>query len=104
MTIAAIEHVVIDDNGVPRIAGSRIRVSQIAAEYEQHGRDAEAVWKNHDHLSRAQIFAALAYYFDHVDAIRAELDASDAAHDAVVEAQKSDPRAQAILAKLKAQL
>lgn len=102
MTVAAIEHIIIDDKGVPRIAGSRIRVSQIAAEYEQHGRDAEAVWRDHDHLSRAKIYAALAYYFDHVDAIQAELNELDAAHDAAVEAQKSAPRVQAILAKLKA--
>lgn len=77
MTVAAIEHIVIDDKGVARIAGSRIRVSQIAAEHVKWAWSAEAIHKQHDHLPISKIYAALAYFYDNREQIEREWDAND---------------------------
>jgi len=52
------------------IAGSRIRVSQIAIEHEQLGMTAEEIQEAHPHIKLYQIHDALAYYFRH----KAEID------------------------------
>jgi uncharacterized protein (DUF433 family) len=71
MTIAMIPHVVIDDKGVARIAGSRIKVTFVAREHTDLAMTPEQIRDSHPHLTLGQIHAALAYYYDH----RAELDA-----------------------------
>jgi uncharacterized protein (DUF433 family) len=71
MTVATIPHVVIDDKGVARIAGSRIKVTHIALDHVASGMTPEQIREAYPHLTLGQIHAALAYYFDH----RAELDA-----------------------------
>jgi uncharacterized protein (DUF433 family) len=71
MTVATIPHVVIDDKGVARVAGSRIRVIDLAVEHSYMGWSPETIQEQHSHLTLGQVFAALAYYFDH----KAELDA-----------------------------
>jgi uncharacterized protein (DUF433 family) len=71
MTIATIPQVVIDDKGVARVAGSRIRIVDLAMEHTGLGLTPEQIHAQHPHLTLGQIYAALAYYFDH----KAELDA-----------------------------
>lgn len=71
MTVATIPHVVIDDKGVARVAGSRIRVIDLALERNGEGWTPEQIHEQHPHLTLGQIYAALAYYYDH----KAELDA-----------------------------
>ena len=58
-------HIAIDENGIARIDGTRMKVLHIAT--ERYGRNAtveqmQAAWP---HLSLAQIHAALSYYYDH---------------------------------------
>jgi uncharacterized protein (DUF433 family) len=77
MTVASIDHIVLDDKGVARIAGSRIRVSQIAAEHLKWAWSAEAIHRQHDHLSLSKIYAALAYFYDHRSEIERELEEED---------------------------
>ena len=55
--------------GKPRIAGHRITVQDIAIWHERLGRSVDEIAADYD-LSLAEIYAALAYYFDH----RAEVD------------------------------
>jgi len=57
--------------GKPHIIGHRITVQDIALWHERLGRSADDICTEHD-LSLADVYAALAYYFDH----RAEIDAS----------------------------
>jgi uncharacterized protein (DUF433 family) len=71
MAIAAIEHIEVDDKGVARIKGSRIKVQFIAVERARLGRTPEEIHGNYPHLTLAQVYAALAYYCDH----QAEVDA-----------------------------
>ena len=67
--------------GQPRIAGRRITVRDVALWHEYLGRSADEIAAEYD-LTLAQVYAALAYYFDH----RLELDRSLAERDALVEA------------------
>jgi uncharacterized protein (DUF433 family) len=62
--------------GQPCIKGTRIRVLDIAIEYERMGRSPGQIAEAHPGLSLAQVHAALTYYYEHVEeidrAIRAE--------------------------------
>jgi uncharacterized protein (DUF433 family) len=57
--------------GKPRIAGRRITVEQIAVWHDQMGRSADEIASEYN-LELADVYAALAYYFDH----RKEIDKS----------------------------
>ena len=61
--------------GKPCIAGHRIRVQDIASDYERTGLSPDEICDAHPGLSLGQVHAALAYYFDHRDEITAEMDA-----------------------------
>lgn len=58
--------------GKPCVAGRRIAVHHIVRWHERQGRSAEEIAAEHD-LSLADVYAALAYYHDHRDAINREL-------------------------------
>ena len=51
----------------------RIRVAQIAMDYLAHGWSADEMCRQHDHLTLAEVHAALAYYFDHQDEVDQEI-------------------------------
>jgi len=57
--------------GKPRIAGHRITVQNVAIWHERLGKSADEIATEYD-LTLADVYAALAYYFDH----RAEIDES----------------------------
>jgi uncharacterized protein (DUF433 family) len=52
----------------PRIAGHRITVQNIVIWHERLGRSADEIAADYD-LTLADVYAALAYYFDHRDEI-----------------------------------
>jgi uncharacterized protein (DUF433 family) len=67
-------HIVIDPEiagGKPRITGHRITVQNIVVWHEHLGLSADEISAEYD-LSLADVYAALAYYFDH----RVEIDES----------------------------
>ena len=57
--------------GKPRIAGRRITIEQIVIWHEWMGKSADEIATEYD-LTLADVYAALAYYYDH----RAEIDKS----------------------------
>lgn len=63
--------------GKPRIAGHRITVQNIVIWHERLGRTADEIAAEYN-LTLAEIYAALAYYFDH----HAEIDRSINADEA----------------------
>ena len=65
--------------GKPRIAGRRITVANIAIWHERLGKSADDIAMEYD-LTLADVYAALAYYFDH----RAEIDDSIAQSKALI--------------------
>jgi uncharacterized protein (DUF433 family) len=67
--------------GKPRIAGRRITVQNIVIWHEWMGRSADEIVSEYD-LTLAEVYAALAYYYDH----RAEIDQAIKDSEAFVEA------------------
>jgi uncharacterized protein (DUF433 family) len=55
------------------IAGTRITVNCIAA-YYQIGMSIDEILDSLHHLTPSQVHSALAYYFDHLDEVNAELE------------------------------
>ncbi len=68
--------------GRPRIVGRRITVQNIAIWHEQMGKSADEICAEHD-LSLAELYAALAYYFDHREEIDQQITADAAFADAL---------------------
>ena len=62
--------------GKPIIAGTRIKVSQIAIEYDQMGLTADEIIQAHPHLTLAQVHDALSYYYDNIEEIKEDWKAS----------------------------
>jgi uncharacterized protein (DUF433 family) len=67
--------------GKPRIAGRRIAVQDVVIWHERIGRSADEIATEHS-ISLADVYAALAYYYDH----RIEIDTAIRDSDAFVEA------------------
>ena len=67
--------------GKPRIAGHRIAVQDIAIWHEWLGRSADEIAADHD-LTLADVYTALAYYYDHREEIDAMIKESEALVDA----------------------
>jgi uncharacterized protein (DUF433 family) len=63
--------------GKPRIAGHRITVQNIVTWHERLSRSADEIATAYD-LTLAEVYAALAYYYDHRDEIDAMIRADDA--------------------------
>ena len=77
------EHIVATPGGLggrPRIAGRRIGVEHIVRWHEEMGQSAEYIAREYD-LSLGDVYAALAYYYDHKE----EMDARARADEAFVE-------------------
>jgi uncharacterized protein (DUF433 family) len=59
--------------GKPRIAGHRIRVQDIVIWYEHLRMAPDEIVYHHPSITLADIHAALAYYYDHLDEIRQDI-------------------------------
>jgi uncharacterized protein (DUF433 family) len=59
--------------GVPHVAGTRTRVRLIAVDHIANGWDAVQIHQHYPYLSLGQIHSALAYYYDHKEAMDAEI-------------------------------
>jgi uncharacterized protein (DUF433 family) len=67
------EHIVIGEDGVPRIAGSTTKVVELVADRHAYGWSPEEMQFQHPHLSLGQVHAALAYYWDHQSDLEQDL-------------------------------
>ena len=65
----------------PRIAGSRIRVQDVALWHEKLGMSPAEIVEEYPTITLADVYAALAYYWDH----REEIERRIAADEAFVE-------------------
>ncbi len=64
------EHIILNEARVPMIAGTTMKVIELALDHLAYGWSPEELHFQHPHLSLGQIHSALAYYWDH----KAELD------------------------------
>lgn len=59
------EHITLDENHVPGIAGSTMKVAELVVEHQAYGWSPEELHFQHPYLTLEQIHSALAYYWDH---------------------------------------
>ena len=64
------EHIQLDADSVPFIAGTTMKVVELVMAQMAHGWSPEELHFQHPYLTLGQIYSALAYYWDH----KAELD------------------------------
>lgn len=63
--------------GKPLISGHRITVRDVAILHEDLGISPDEIIAQYPGLSLAQVHAALAYYYDHTDEIRQDIEEGD---------------------------
>ena len=64
------EHILLNEDDVPVIAGTTMKVIELVLEHLAHGWSPEELHFQHTYLTMGQIHSALAYYWDH----KAQLD------------------------------
>ncbi|MBE9224417.1 DUF433 domain-containing protein [Phormidium sp. LEGE 05292] len=83
MTIQPIisEHIEITPGvcgGKPRIAGHRIKVQDIVIWHERMGMSPDEIVSQYPTITLADVYAALAYYHDHLQEIRQQIEEGEA--------------------------
>ena len=56
---------------------TNIKVIEVVLDHLAYGWNAETIQENHPHLSLAQVYAALAWYYDHQIELDAEIERQD---------------------------
>jgi uncharacterized protein (DUF433 family) len=59
--------------GKPRIAGHRIKVQDIVIWHEKMGMSPDEIVSNYPNINLSDVYAALAYYHDHLEEIRQQI-------------------------------
>src|SRR5437870_936866 len=75
-TLSSQQHIVVTPGhcgGKPHIAGHRIKVQHVAVWHERLARSPDEIVAEHPGLTLAEVYAALAYYYDHRDEIDADI-------------------------------
>jgi uncharacterized protein (DUF433 family) len=86
-TAAHYPHILVDASGTARIDQTGYKVLHLAAEHYHHGWTAEELLRQHPELRPEQVYAALAYFYDHYDELVAEMESSAAAAEAARQAK-----------------
>ena len=76
----AADHVVTDPavcGGKPCVAGTRVRVLDVYVWHDLRGQSADEIVGRFPHLTHADVYAALTYFWDHRDAMLADLERDD---------------------------
>src|SRR5438128_1701977 len=98
MPIAAtIPHIRLDEQGRPWVDETNVKVIEIVLDHLAYGWSAETIQENHPHLSLAQVYAALAWYYDHQTEMDAEIDRQRERLQAMRAAAKDSPLARRTL-------
>ncbi len=64
-TLTDYKQVVINEKGVPIIAGTTMKVVELVGAHQAYGWNPPELHFQFPHLSMSQIYSALAYYWDH---------------------------------------
>jgi uncharacterized protein (DUF433 family) len=81
-TECVVPHISVDEQGRPWLDETNVKVIEVVLDHLAYGWNAETIQENHPHLSLAQVYAALAWYYDH----QAEMDAEVARQEERVSA------------------
>lgn len=93
------EHVVLDENGVAWIEGANTKLVELVAAAKAHGWSPVGLAYQHPHLTLGQVRSALAYYWDHREALDSDLQR----RAAQVEEIRREVGEHPLIAKLRAQ-
>jgi uncharacterized protein (DUF433 family) len=92
------EHIGLDDTGIPRIAGTRMKVVELALAQQAYGWSPEELHFQFPFLTLGQVHSALAYYWDHREALESDVER----RQAEVEALRKVQGRSALVERLKA--
>jgi len=68
------EHIILDEKDVPIMAGTNMKVIELVLEKTAYGWSPEELHFQHPYLSLGQIYSALAYYWDHKEALDRDIE------------------------------
>ena len=74
MQVTAYEHIILNESGVPMIAGTTMKVIELVLEMNAYGWSPEELHFQHPYLSLGQIYSALAYYWDHTEELDRDIE------------------------------
>lgn len=95
-------HISLNEKGVPVIEGTRMKVAQLVALKRTNNLTPEALREQFPHLSLGQIYAALAYYYDHQTEVDADIERRNQfVAETEAEARKTQPPAREWLQRAK---
>lgn len=101
MSVVEIEykHIVLDETDVPIIRGTGTKVIELVLEKVAYGWSPEELHFQHPYLTLGQIHSALAYYWDHQEALDLDIEHRLECVDGIQREMQPTP----LLARLKAQ-
>jgi len=70
----AYEHISLDQDQVPTISGTQMKVVELVLDTRAYGWSPEELHFQHPHLSLGQIHSALAYYWDHQEELDRDIE------------------------------
>jgi uncharacterized protein (DUF433 family) len=68
------DHIMLNEAGIPMIAGTDVKVLELVLERTAYGWSPEELHYQHPFLSLGQIYSALAYYYDHQQEIDEDIE------------------------------
>ena len=68
------EHIILDKDKVPTIAGTTMKVVELVLDSQAYGWSPAELHFQHPHLTLGQIYSALAYYWDHKDELDQDIE------------------------------
>jgi len=92
------EYVILNEEEVPVIAGTNMKVIELVLERMAYGWSPEELHFQHPYLTLGQIYSALAYYWDHQEELDQDIERRLQFVDGVQRALGSSP----LVARLKA--
>lgn len=93
------EHIVLNENGVPIIADTTMKVVELVTEKIAYGWSPEELHFQHPYLTLGQIYSALAYYWDHMEEINQDIERRSRYAEQMRQSEGPSP----LVAKLKSQ-
>lgn len=72
-TTTGYSHIVLNERGVPMIAGTTTKVVEVVLDQLAEGWSAQEIHEQYPYLTLAQIHSALGYYWDHQEEIDQEI-------------------------------
>lgn len=67
-------HIAVNASGIPFVSGTTLKVVELVMAQRSYGWTPEEIQINHRYLKMGQIYAALAYYWDHRESLDADIE------------------------------